>query len=438
MASKRVWMSAVAAGLMALGTIAYAESGAASDKAEAPAAPVAPQAPGAAAATASEGGALKIAPDVRKLLDQVDAAYHKIDTLNLSGSVDVAFDVAGKKEDHHSTFESSYKAPGQFRHEIQDDAKKGLQMGSTGEKMYAYQPSVKQYVQEDAPKGQVSAADLPSFVPGLLSQQNPSLLMAIVKDPTVELLQGATSVKKGADQTLDGKTYAVLDMAIPAGEEQVLIDPATGLLKQVKVDLKKMLQEKGAPEVKQAELKLTYTKTETGAAVKEGQFAWTPPADAKDAASEQGESQSAASKLEGQAAPDFTLADLQGKEQKLSAMKGNVVVLDFWATWCPPCRESMPHLNAIYNDLKDKGVNVFAVNLQEDKDKVEAYLKAQKLGMPVLLDSKGTVGQLYKAEAIPQTVVVGKDGRVAKVMIGYRPGAEKVLRDAIAKAMAQK
>jgi outer membrane lipoprotein-sorting protein len=228
MASKRVWTAAIAAGLMALGTMVYAENGAAPSTAPAPTAQEA--SPGAAAP-------LKISPDVQKLLDQVNAAYHKIDTLSLAGTVDVAFDVGGKKEAHHATFESSYKAPSQFRHEIKDETQAGLQMGSTGEKMYAYQPSMKQYIQDDAPKGQVSAADLPQFVPSLLSQQNPSLLMALVKDPTVELLQGATSVKKGADQTLDGQSYAVLDMIIPAGQEQVLIDSHTGLLKQVRVDL---------------------------------------------------------------------------------------------------------------------------------------------------------------------------------------------------------
>jgi peroxiredoxin len=86
--------------------------------------------------------------------------------------------------------------------------------------------------------------------------------------------------------------------------------------------------------------------------------------------------------------------------------------------------------------VKDKGVNVFAVNLQEEKDEVEAFVKKTNLTVPVLLDTTGAVAQSYKASAIPQTVIIGKDGKVAKVFIGF--GGEetaKEMKDAVEKAM---
>jgi len=102
-------------------------------------------------------------------------------------------------------------------------------------------------------------------------------------------------------------------------------------------------------------------------------------------------------------------------------------VLDLWATWCPPCRASLPHLDKLHEEMKDKGVKVYAVNVQEEKADVEQFIQQTNLKTPVLLDSKGEVSQKYKANAIPQTVVIGKDGKVARVFIGF--GGEQSARD---------
>jgi thiol-disulfide isomerase/thioredoxin len=127
---------------------------------------------------------------------------------------------------------------------------------------------------------------------------------------------------------------------------------------------------------------------------------------------------------------------MDGKDVALKDLKGKVVVLDMWATWCPPCRASLPHLDKLYQSVKDKGVNVFAVNLQEEQDDVAAFVKKTNLTVPVLLDKDGAVAQSYKASAIPQTVIIGKDGKVAKVFVGF--GGEETARDmkaAVEKAM---
>jgi len=143
--------------------------------------------------------------------------------------------------------------------------------------------------------------------------------------------------------------------------------------------------------------------------------------------------------FEGKAAPDFSLTTLDGKPVKLSDMKGKVVVLDFWATWCPPCRKSLPHLQKVSADkeLADKGLVVWAVNAREDKEKVQKYLDDNKLTFTVPMDPGKTLTD-YKVQGIPTTVIVGRDGNVKNVFVGFGEGSEKPIDDAITAALGDK
>jgi len=134
--------------------------------------------------------------------------------------------------------------------------------------------------------------------------------------------------------------------------------------------------------------------------------------------------------LEGQPAMDFTLDQLgDAKPIQLSGLKGKVVVLDFWATWCGPCRGWLPIVAKVRREYESKGLLVFAVNERETEQKVKDYLAKQSLDIPVLLDLSGNVGMSYHATSIPLTVVVGRDGRVVRVMLGLHE--EDDLKDAL-------
>src|SRR5688572_5939717 len=121
--------------------------------------------------------------------------------------------------------------------------------------------------------------------------------------------------------------------------------------------------------------------------------------------------------LEGKKAPDFSLTTLDGQDVKLADLKGNVVVLDFWATWCGPCVKAMPHLQELANDteLKEKGLRVFAVNLRESEDKVEPFIESNQYTLTVPMDREGSVAQSYKVQGIPTQVVIGRNGMIHKV-----------------------
>lgn len=137
--------------------------------------------------------------------------------------------------------------------------------------------------------------------------------------------------------------------------------------------------------------------------------------------------------FEGRPASDFTLESLAGgKPVKLSEQKGKIVVLDFWATWCGPCRRWMPIVAKAQKDYGARGVQVYAVNLRETETKVREYLTKQNIEVPVLMDRSGSVGDDYKAASIPTTVVVGRDGRVVRVLVGLHDEAD--LKDVLIEA----
>jgi peroxiredoxin len=147
--------------------------------------------------------------------------------------------------------------------------------------------------------------------------------------------------------------------------------------------------------------------------------------------------QQEATNLVGRAAPDFALKDLEGKQTALSNLKGQVVVLDFWATWCQPCVRSLPELSDFQKDIAGKGVRVYAVNLQEDRTKVDSFLQAHRLNLPVLLDPQGELAQKFHITAIPETVVIGKDGLVKKIFIGNSSQSMEELRAAVNAALQE-
>ncbi|MGC8842667.1 MAG: TlpA family protein disulfide reductase [bacterium] len=140
--------------------------------------------------------------------------------------------------------------------------------------------------------------------------------------------------------------------------------------------------------------------------------------------------------LEGQQAPDLALRDLEGKSYRLSDLKGKVILLDFWATWCPPCREELPVIEKLHQDFKGKGLLVLGIS-NEEKGVVEEFVRRNGLTFPILLDEKGEAGRKYKVVAIPRVILIDKKGKIRKDIVGYNPRNEKILRELIEKLMGE-
>ncbi len=123
-------------------------------------------------------------------------------------------------------------------------------------------------------------------------------------------------------------------------------------------------------------------------------------------------------------APGFALQSRDGAQVSLAAQKGNVVMVNFWASWCVPCRQEMPHLQALYERYNSLGFELLAVNVESDLDDARKWLDDVEVTFPVLFDPKNEVSKAYKVVSMPSTVLIGRDGTMRFIHHGYKPGYE--------------
>jgi thiol-disulfide isomerase/thioredoxin len=124
-------------------------------------------------------------------------------------------------------------------------------------------------------------------------------------------------------------------------------------------------------------------------------------------------------------APNFTLQSNAGGQVSLASLKGKVVMVNFWATWCVPCRQEMPHLQALYQKYNSLGFELLAVNVEKNNaEGARRWLQETPVTFPVLFDPENQVTKLSKVQTMPSTVIIGRDGTMRFMHNGYKPGYE--------------
>lgn len=131
------------------------------------------------------------------------------------------------------------------------------------------------------------------------------------------------------------------------------------------------------------------------------------------------------------AAPDFGLPDAAGQTVSLSDFEGQVVLINFWASWCGPCREEMPLLNALHERYEPMGFTMLGVNVEEDSTAADRFLNGTPVSFPILYDRENAVSQLYDVIAMPSTVIVDRQGQIRYIHHGYEAGNEHEYQDQI-------
>ncbi|HKJ04951.1 MAG TPA: TlpA disulfide reductase family protein [Geopsychrobacteraceae bacterium] len=129
-----------------------------------------------------------------------------------------------------------------------------------------------------------------------------------------------------------------------------------------------------------------------------------------------------------QKAPDFTLEDMQGNKVSLSDFKGKIVMINFWATWCPPCIEEMPSMEKLYKKLGKEDFVILAINIEPDaREYVAEFLAKNPYTYPVLLDGESLVQELYGAYRLPETVIVNRQGEIVNRVVGGRDWMDETM-----------
>jgi thiol-disulfide isomerase/thioredoxin/outer membrane lipoprotein-sorting protein len=379
-----------------------------------------------------------VAEDARPLLERMAAAYTRLKSLELAGTLTLIVDDEHEKRTHQASFTGIFAAPNRFRHQAEHQPL----IISNGTRVHGYIPRRNLFTVADAPPGRAMLSRYSRDINQILPEQNLSLVLAISSDPVTELREAAVEITRAPDQPIGQAVYPALKMSFADKTSfTLLVDPHTNLLRQVIADYTPTLHRQGRPDVRSATYTVDYTTVKPDPAIADDAFAWAPPSGARDivaaAAGELLEGDESASPLIGLPAPDFTLQDMEGNNITLSELRGNVILLDFWATWCGPCIAAMPHIDKLHQDYKDQPVRILAINQREEREKVEPFLRTRKLTLPVLLDTSGDVGKAYGVRGIPTTVIIGRDGTILNVKTGFAPGGEQALKQLLEDALGE-
>ena len=130
-------------------------------------------------------------------------------------------------------------------------------------------------------------------------------------------------------------------------------------------------------------------------------------------------------------APDFQLQDMDGKLHRLSDYRGKPVIINFWTTWCPPCREEIPSMNRAWQQLEQEGIAMLAINMGEDEETIFIFSADYPADFPILMDVDGKVIEDWPVKGLPTTYIIAPDGTIAYRAIGSREWDDKTLLDRI-------
>lgn len=358
----------------------------------------------------------------KEVLQRLSSYVSGLNGFGLNATLTVRTETGGETQERIATYAVAVERPNKFSLQSSYD-KNELRIVNDGGKLYVYLSEMGKYAEVDG------VSKLGEILPAARIAPDMALVfihILLQDDLNAALTAGVERVTYEGKEDIEGVPCHHLHLANPKIDRDLWVEAG-----------EKPLPRKFAlPPQKSGETTATLALAISGWAANPtyppDQFRFIPPEGAEKTVwspmPPSGRPEGPHPLL-GVTAPDFTLNLLDGSKVDLAALKQNktVVILDFWATWCAPCKRSMPFVAAIAKDYKEKGVAAYFVNLGDDADAIRKFLADLKLDVAVPMDADGHVGDLYKADAIPQMVVIGKDGVVQVVHTGF-PIPEDTLR----------
>ena len=289
---------------------------------------------------------------------------------------------------------------------------------SDGQKLWTHYSITNKYMVQPAPAEVHQVFDSRTHVSFVMGMGR-VVFGPFAKDPYAVLLNKARGARFVGKEKLDDVQVDHVAVELRAGVMDLYIDSANQQLRKATMTVLSPTNPK-AKIVVEAAMDESHRDIEQ---MPEG-FTFEPGEGAR----EVGTIQDMVNPVGGKAQP-FEVEGLEeGSTFRLGEHGGKVIMLDFWASWCGPCRMELPMLADIYKDYKDKGFLLVAVNVGEDRAAAAEFMEDQGLDVPVVLDTDGSVGGMYHVVAIPTVVLIGRDGTVEAVHQGYSPNVDKDLR----------
>lgn len=411
----------------------------------------------------------RVQPEAKKLLEKMAAFYKKLDMATVNAALKI--EAEGMPQPMRQEATTAIKRPNKFVSISQSPMMGGFDASSDGEVMVVAMEMANAYTESKSPASfnELLAMDgMDSQNSMMLVSQDPTLMVALslFSDSLIDSLlkqvdslvvigeekfNGVDTIRllsktaMGRDEFSPNQAFASnADIWILKGDSPWLV----GLRPDLQAFMSEEEAEMGSP-MGNMTMTLEFSKWANKAPengykvpIKE---TWRQVDDLMQtvmemSAAQMGQNDMAGSLVEvtpelekeaahptvGMQAPDFTLKTLRdGEDVTLASLKGKVVVLDFWATWCAPCVAGLPTVDKVTSEFKNKGVVFYAVDLQENQEKVKAFIDKKGWKFPVLMDGKGETAKAYRVSGIPHSVIIGTDGAIKNVHIGF--GGAKAL-----------
>jgi peroxiredoxin len=384
-------------------------------------------------------------PNSETLLRQMAEYLASLRAFSCRLDTSIHMQAAGADNRMESKMVVRLERPNRLAVVIADNGPMDMTVISDGAQLFQHLPTLSRYTLKDAP------ADLAEFaqseglmgmgIMGLSASVLPNDGEAIYKS----LMEGVASTEYLGVEEVDGVKCHHCRFVQEGFNWDIWIEQGDRpLVRKIVPDMSKQFAELGGA-YKDAKLDYIVTIADWNVEPRftDADFAFQPPADAEQVESLfegiAGGEDEGPHPLLGQPAPPFKTTDPDEKPVDLAAHLGkDVVMLDFWATWCGPCVEAMPAVDGVAKKYADRGLVFYAVNVQEDAETIKEFLKTSELELPVAMDLDGSISQNYRAEGIPQTVLIGKDGKVQVVHVGFGDGLADVLSQQVEDLMAGK